>query len=74
MNLLNALKDRNNDLRSLTKKHDEMKIQSTTSKKYHNIIYYLNHLQSSKTCIIEKRHQKKYDNLLIEKRLRDGIQ
>ena len=26
-NLVNAIKDRNNDLRSLTKKHNEMKIQ-----------------------------------------------
>ena len=77
MNLVNPLQDRNNDLRSLTKKHDEMKIQlrqSTTWMKYHSIIYSLNRLQSSKTCIIEKRHQKKYDNLLIEKRLLDDIQ
>ena len=77
VNLVNPLQDRNNDLRSLTKKHDEMKIQlrqSTTWMKYHSIIYSLNRLQSSKTCIIEKRHQKKYDNLLIEKRLLDDIQ
>ena len=58
-NLVNALKDRNNDLTNLTKKHDEIKIQlrqSTTWMKYHNIIYSLNLLQSSKTSIIEKRH------------------
>ena len=40
--------------------------QSTTWMKYHSIIYYLNHLQNSKTFVIEKRHQKKYDNLLTE--------
>ena len=34
----------------------------------------MNRLQSSKTSIIEKRHQKKYDNLLIGKCLQDGIQ
>ena len=68
MNPINALKQRNNV---------EMKIQfhqSTTWMKYHSIIYSLNRLQSSKTCTIEKRHQKKYDNLLMEKRLLDGIQ
>ena len=77
VNLVNALKDRNNDLRSLTKKHDEMKIQfrqSTTWMKYYSIICSLNHLWNSKTSIIEKLHQRKYDNLLIEKRLQDGIQ
>ena len=37
--------------------------------RYRNIIYSLNRLQSSKASIIEKRHQKKYDNLVIEKRL-----
>ena len=77
VNLVNALRYRNNDLRSLTRKHDEIKIQlrqSTTWMKYHSIIYSLNRSQGSKTCIIEKCHQNKYDNLLIEKRLRDGIQ
>ena len=48
--------------------------QSTTWMKYHSIIYYLNHLQNSKTFVIEKRHQKKYGNLLTEKRLQDSIQ
>ena len=37
--------------------------------RYRSIIYSLNRLQSSKTSTIEKRHQKKYDNLVIEKRL-----
>ena len=76
VNLVNALKDRNNNLRCVKKKHEEMKIQlrqSTTWKKHHSIIYSLNRLQNPKTSIIEKRHQKKY-NLLTEKRLQDGIQ
>ena len=48
--------------------------QSTTWMKYHSIIYYLVRLQNSKIFLIEKRHQKKYDNLLTEKRLQDSIQ
>ena len=48
--------------------------QSTTWLKYHSILFSINRLQSKKTHLIELRHQKKHDNLIIEKRLCDCTQ
>ena len=42
--------------------------------KYHSILFSINRLQSQKTQLIELRHQKKHDNLIIEKRLCDCTQ
>ena len=66
-NQVNALKDRNNDLRSLTKKHDEMKTQfrqSTSWMKYNSTTYSLNRLQRFKESVIENIYQKKHDDAL----------
>ena len=48
--------------------------QSTAWLKYHSILFSINRLQSKKTHLIELRHQKKHDNLIIEKRLCDCTQ
>ena len=48
--------------------------QSTTWLKYYSILFSINRLQSKKTHLIELRHQKKHDNLIIEKRLCDCTQ
>ena len=73
----NAIKSRHNDLRKLQKEHaDSQNLlrQSTTWLKYHSIIFSINRLQSNKTHLIELRHQKKHENLIIEKRLQDCTQ
>lgn len=41
--------------------------------KHHSIISSLNCLQNTKTSVIEERHQMKYDDLIMENRIRDGI-
>ena len=48
--------------------------QSTAWLKYYSILFSINRLQSKKTHLIELRHQKKHDNLIIEKRLCDCTQ
>lgn len=59
--MINDLKDRKNELRSLATKR-----VSINWIKYHNIIYSLNCLQIAIT-IIEKGHQKLYDNPIVKK-------
>ena len=59
--MINDLKDRKNELRSLATKR-----VSISWIKYHNIICSLNCLQIA-ISIIEKRHQKLYDNQIVKK-------
>ena len=76
-NLNDSIKARHNDFRKLQQQHVQFQNQfrqSTTWLKYHSILFPINRLQSKKTQLIELRHQKKYDNLFIEKRLYDSTQ
>ena len=75
--LNNVIKARHNDFRKLQKQHDNSQNQlrqSTTWLKYNSILFSVNRLQSQKTHFIELQHQKKHDNLIIEKRLYDYTQ
>ena len=70
-------KAKHNDFRKLQQQHIDSQNQlrqSTTWLKYHSILFSINRLQSQKTQLIELRHQKKHDNLIIEKRLCDCTQ
>ena len=72
-----GIKARHNDFRKLQQQHVDSQNQlrqSTTWLKYHSILFSINRLQSKKTHLIELRHQKKHDNLIIEKRLCDCTQ
>ena len=60
-----AIKARHNDFRKL----QQQLRQSITWLKYHSILFSINCLQSKKTHLIKLQHQKKHDDLIIEKRL-----
>ena len=75
--LNDAIKARHNYFRNLQKQHVDSQNQlrqSTTWLKCHSILFSINRLQSTKTHLIELQHQKKHDNLIIEKRLCDCTQ
>ena len=76
-NLNDAIKAKNNDFRKLQQQHVDSQNQlhqSTVWFKYHSTLFYINRLQSKKTHFMELRHQKKHDNLIIEKGLCDCTQ
>ena len=75
-NLNDVIRARHNDFRKLQQHVDlqNQLRQSTTWLKYHSTLFSINRLQSKKTHSTELRHQKKHDNLIIEKRLCDYIQ
>ena len=75
-NLKDAIKTRNNDIRKLEKDHKQAKEtlkQTTTWMKYHLISYSVNKLQEKQTKVIKDRHLKKFDALLVNKCIQDGI-
>ena len=75
-NLKDAIKTRNNDIRKLEKDHEQAKetLKKTTAwMKYHLINYSVNKLQEKKTKVIKDRHLKKFDALLVNKCIQDGI-
>ena len=72
-----AIKARHNDFRKSQQQHVDLLnqlCQSTTLLKSHCILFFVIRLQSMQTHLIELRHQKKHDNLIIEKRLCDCTQ
>ena len=71
-NLNYAIKAEQNDFRKVQQQHVDSQNQfrqSITSLKYHSISFSIDCLQFKKTHFTELRHQKKRDNLNIEKRL-----
>ena len=75
-NLKDAIKTRNNDIRKLEKDHEQAKEtlkQTANWMKYHLINYFVNKLEEKQTKVIKDRHLKKFDALLVNKCIQDGI-
>ena len=74
---LKNLKDAiNNNIKKLEKGHEQAKEtlkQTATWMKYHLINYSVNKLQEKQTKVIKDRHLKKFDALLVNKCIQDGI-